>query len=129
MKGYINITMNGNSVGLKFAYPAIRMFAEALEKKPDLFLMDVESEGVKKAQFTIEGLAKFIQCGYVNNCLIKEVEPGLTYQDFFNYAEESQEDEKRLEEIGKVFECWGETTYAKKLAEPDEEKKTLTGTT
>lgn len=121
MKGYININLNGQQVGLKFAYPAIKMFAEALDKKPDLYLIEGE-----RADFTIEGLAKFIQCGYINNCLIKEVEPSLTYEDFFNYAEGAQEDEDRAIEIGKVLECYGETVYAKKLSE---EKKNVIGTT
>lgn len=123
MNGYTTINLNGVQTGLKFAFPAMRMFAEALEKKPDLYILDGE-----KADFTLEGLAKFIQCGYVNNCIIKEVEPSLTYEDFFNYAEGAQTSETRAQEIAKVFECYGQTIYAKKLAELGEEKKSVIGT-
>lgn len=122
MKGYIQINVNGKPVGLKFAFPANRMFAEALEKKPDLYIISGE-----QANFTVEGLAKFIHCGYLNNCLIKEVEPELTYEDFFNYSEDGLESEERVEEIRKVMECWGETYYAKKMVEASE-KKSLIGT-
>lgn len=124
MKGFIEINMNGSPVGLRFAYPAHKRFAEALEKKPDLYFIDDEDNKVK---MTIEGLAKFIQCGYLNQCDVREVEPTLTYEDFFNYADEAEESEEIKEEIGRVIECWSQTRYAKKMAEV-EEKKSAIGT-
>lgn len=125
MRGYCEITMNGQPVGLRFALPAIRFFYEALEQRPDLYTLG------DSANFTIEGLAKFIQAGYINQCDIKEVKPVLTYEDFFNYSERVADDESRAAEVKKVFECFGETVYAKKIAEisEDVEKKSVIGIT
>jgi hypothetical protein len=121
MNGYITINLNGQPVGLKFAYPAIKAFALAMESKPDLYILSGD-----RADFTIEGMAKFIQCGYLNNCAIKEQEPTFTYKDFFDYVEAALEDSSRVEEIAKVFECYGQTVYAKRLAEAEEKKSATT---
>ena len=123
--GATTITMNGVEVGIRFSSYGLRQFAAALEKNQDLYLItgelkDGEVSGGRKVDFTIEGLAKFIQCGYLNYCMVKEIEPALTYEDFFNYAEDARDNEDRLKEITSVLECFSETRYAKRLKEVSE---------
>lgn len=118
MTGYTTIQINGQTVGLKFAYPAIKWFTEE-SLKSDLFFVPGETGG-----FTIEGLAKLIQCSYRNNCLIKEVEPELKFEDFYNYVETNQETEEGQIELTRVTEAYAESSVMKKII--DSQKKSQT---
>lgn len=115
MNGLTTIQINGNPVGLKFAYPAIKWFTEATQKD-DIFFTPGED-----STFTIEGLAKLIQCSYRNHCLIKEVEPTLTYEDFFNYVEGNQDTEEGQKELLRVTEVYATASVIKRLI--DAQKK------
>jgi hypothetical protein len=119
MKGYIQIDIGGKAIGLKFAYPAIRLFGEAVLKMGSFYFTE-------KNEMTVEAIAKFIQCGYINNCMIKEVEPELKYEDFFNWTEEGLSVPERVEDINKILICYSETEYSKKIVEsttPEKKKK------
>jgi hypothetical protein len=125
MKGYINITMNGNSVGLKFAYRAFVLVSQAIESKPDVFLAKDKEAAI--GDFSIEGVAKIIQSGYINNCIVKEVEPGISFEDFVAYVEDCLADEKKAEELVSAYKCFVESNYVQKALEQQEEKKKLIG--
>lgn len=115
MNGRTNIQINGEPVGLLFAYPAIKWFTEATQKKDIYFTPGEDST------FTIEGLAKLIQCSYRNHCEIKEVEPTLTYEDFFNYVYDNQDTEEGQKELLRVTEVYATASVIKRLI--DAQKK------
>lgn len=123
MNGYISFDLDGSVTGLKFAYPAIRMFAEAMEGKSQFYYSD--------GTMTVEGIAKFIECGYKNNCLIKEVEPELKYEHFYNWVEGAISDPAKVEVIGQIMQCYADTQYAKMIVDAvdAEEKKSSIGMT
>lgn len=98
---------------MKFAYPAIRMFGEAMADKGEFYYTGTEGD----SQMTVEGIAKFIECGYKNNCLIKEVQPVFKYEHFYEWAEKAITDEDVAKQIAAVLECYAQTEYAKKLQE------------
>lgn len=112
MNGYTQIEINGQTVGLKFAFPAIRWFMEESVTKSDLYFIDGDNGG-----FTVEGLAKLVQCSYKNNCLLKEVEPSLTYEDFYNWVEQAQQTEEGKAELIRVSEVYAQSTVMKKIIE------------
>ena len=116
MNGYTTITLNGQQVGIKFAYPAIKWFTEESIKKNDLFFVQGEN-GEDSSGFTVEGFAKLIQCSYKNNCLLKEVEPVFTYEDFYNYVEASQDTEQGQIELTRIAESYAESSVMKKIIE------------
>lgn len=126
MNGYITITVEGSLTGLKFAYPAIRLFLEAMADKGQFYY--TENDNGEVSSMTLEGLAKLIQCGYINNCMIKEVEPDLKYEHFYNWVEKSETDESVKQAIQDVLTCYAETQYAKRIekAAAELEKKNLT---
>lgn len=115
MNGLTTIQINGQPVGLKFAYPAIKWFAEATQKEDIFFTPGIDST------FTIEGLAKLLQCAYRNHCLIKEVEPTLAYESFFEYVEANQDTEEGQKELLRVTEVYATASVIKKLI--DAQKK------
>lgn len=112
--GYVQITIDGVAVGLKFAYPAIKWFIEESVKpeNKDMFFIQSDEGGL-----TVEGLACLIEGGYRNNCWLKKVEPVLTYEKFFDYVEVAQEDETGIVELTKVMETYAATSTVKKLIE------------
>jgi hypothetical protein len=117
--GYIQITIDGNSVGLKFGYPAIKWFTEASLKQADIYFVQAEGGG-----FTVEGLAKLIECSYKNNCFIKETDPLIPYERFFNFVEQSMETEEGRAQLVKITEVYAESSVMKRLI--DEQKKSQT---
>ena len=117
MNGYTTIDLNGTPVGLKFAYPAIKLFTEACVKNTDIYFIGEGDAG----GFTVEGLAKLIECSYRNNCILKEVEPALKFEDFYNYVEQAQETPEGLEELKKVSEVYADSTVMKKLIASNKE--------
>jgi len=118
--GYTTIQLDGETVGLKFAYPAIREFMEACLLRANIYFVQEEGGG-----FTAEGLAKLIQCSYNNNCLIKEVEPVLKYEAFYNYVEQAQETPEGIAELTRVTEVYGASTVMKKLIASNKEAADL----
>lgn len=113
MNGYTQININGQSVGIKFGYLAIKEFFLAAEKKREVYydkLGDVE-------QLSFLGIAKIIHCGYKNNCELKEVEPSLSLSDFNDWVEGSLNDEERKTQLAEVLNVFATSQYVKTLAE------------
>lgn len=110
MNGQTQIQINGQPVGLKFAYPAIKWFTESTVIDNGIFFTPGE-----QGFFTVEGLAKLIECSYRNYCLIKEVVPELKYEDFYNYVEQNQDTEEGQKELLRITEVYAEASVMKKL--------------
>lgn len=134
--GYIQINLNGDMIGLKFALPGIRMWGEAMIGKADFYTVSDNSDPANpKIEVTIEGLAKFIECGYINNCMIKETEPLFKYEHFYEWVEKSITDPEVAKQIEEVMRCYQDSIYfveatkANGEVKGEEEKKSLIGTT
>lgn len=112
MNGYTEITLGGKQVGLRFGYPAVRWFSEDSRNNQDIYFMP------GKDDFSVEGFAKLVQCSYRNNCLVKEVQPELTYADFIEWTEAAEESEMQ-----RLLQVYLDSTLVKG---GEEEKKSLT---
>jgi hypothetical protein len=105
MNGYIKITINGQEVGLKFAYPAIKEFTLAAAGKKDLYLSNDSLSDF--------GIAKLIHCGYKNNCELLEVNPSLTLSQVSDWVEEALDNPKRIDELAQILEVYADSRYTK----------------
>lgn len=112
MDGYIKLTVSGQEVGLKFGFPAIRWFSEESAKNKDAFFMPGDT-----FDFSVEGFAKLMQCAYRNNCLIKEVDPVLTYSDFIEWVEAGDQETMKA-----VLQTYVDSSIMKKAIEESEKK-------
>jgi hypothetical protein len=101
---YIQIEMNGQKVGLKFAFPQAKEFAIALAENADLYF---EGENI-----TTFGIAKLLQTAYKNNCLVKEIKPTFTLEDFTDFIDESS-DEWRETVLLDILTMWQDSKYTK----------------
>jgi hypothetical protein len=113
MNGYTTININGETVGIKFGYLAIKEFSLAAEKKRDVYYDTVNGE----PQLSFLGIAKLIHCGYKNNCEIKETEPKYFLEQFNDWVEIAINDEERKKQLAEVLTVFAESQYVKMLAE------------
>lgn len=118
---YTKITIEGHEVGLRFAYPSIRWFAEANQTNKDAYFMPGET-----GDFSVEGLAKLVQCSYWNNCLIKEVDRVIPYETFYNWVEDLHNTDEGQKELQRIMLVYAESSVMKKVME--EQKKNLNQT-
>src|SRR5581483_6907494 len=109
MNGYTTITINGQIIGLRFGMPAVKRISEKVKFK--------EGEEYTEADFS-----QFLYAGYLNNCLVKEMEPTLCYEDFYNFAEEAFYTKKDVEGISKVITCFNESRIMKAAIGEGEKK-------
>lgn len=120
--GYIKVQIGEQSIGLRFGFDAIVMFAEASAKKEKKYFRKVEvKEGEEpKSMLTILGMAKLFHCAYLNNCEIKEVDPELTNEDFYNWVEELNDTKEGRVVMRSVVDVYVGSTSSKKLVEAAE---------
>lgn len=103
---YTQIEMNGQKIGLKFGYEAVKdFFIHCEENKDDFF--------DKNNILTVFGVADLIFCAYRNNQLLKDEEVIIPVEDFEDWVLEKSvtvEGNEDLVRIGKMYE---ESKYVK----------------
>lgn len=119
MNGYIQIELAGGPVGLKFAYPAIKWFMEATAKNRDVYFVETE----KSETMTDYGMAKLVHCAYRNNCLLKDTDPVITFEQFTEWVTEQIEAGGEI--LAQVLTTYAESAISKKVVTYAEEKKSL----
>lgn len=113
---YTQITINGDLVGLKFGMYCSQLFFEAIDKGKKLMVGDTLNE---------LGISYILWYGYLNNCEVKQVDPKLTFEDFYSLVESSSEGN---DEIVKALDIWASSKPVQKvLSTIEESKKKLSG--
>jgi hypothetical protein len=128
MKGKITIQIGGKPVSLWFTHRSVRWFIEAAiaamartGDKGIYWLLDEKGEAT--GNFTEEGFAKLVECGYKLSCFVKETEPALTYEHFCEWVQEIAETEEGGKVIKDVMACYADSSIGKKAAQAVEEEK------
>lgn len=127
MNGFTTITIDKKTIGLKFAWLAIKWFTQASQEKTDIYFADIENEGIKQSSLTVFGIAKLIQCAYRNNNEIKEVKDELSFEHFYNWTENKSESEEGLLEISEILKVYAESSFSRKLVAEVEKKSKMNG--
>lgn len=107
---YTQITINGKLVGLKFGMYCTQLFYEVIESGKKVMIGDTVNE---------LGITYLLWFGYLNNCEVKQVDPSLTFEDFYNVVEESASGN---EEITKALDCWSNSQPVQKAVEEAKKK-------
>jgi hypothetical protein len=101
---YTQIEVNGQKVGLKFGYEAVKDFLVHCEENKDDYFD-------KNNVLTVFGVADLIYCAYKNSQLIKDEEVSIPIEDFEDWVlDMSNENPEELAKIGKLYE---ESKYVK----------------
>jgi hypothetical protein len=120
--GYTSITIDGEKVDLRFGIPAVRMFLEKVSTEEVL----ISGETINEV-----GVAALIYCGYINNCMVKDIVPDKTQGYFLEYVEHSWIDDEVKKQLENVSSVYAASKFTKKVQESvqkniDEVKKKMT---
>lgn len=113
--------INDKAIALKFGMYSFRIISEKFDKTK-AYSGDTLNE---------LGIAIVIHAGYLNHCVVKEIEPEISFEDIVNYVDERVFGEKSGDksDIEKAIKQWAESQVMKKVAEVSEDaKKKQTGT-
>ena len=115
---YCTLTINGQKVGLKFGMASFRYLSDG---------KFVEGKSFVKDELTEIGVAHILYSGYFNNCLVKDVEPSLTFADFVDYIESLLISKGDLSEMNNAISIWSSNELIKQTQSTETKKKTLPG--
>jgi hypothetical protein len=108
---YCTITINGTKTGIKFGMASFRYLGDGKL---------VEGKTHKGEELNEIGIAHILYSGYWNNCIVKDVEPELTFSDI----EANLRNDEALAEIKNSLEVWTKNEFIKQVNEPETKKKT-----
>jgi hypothetical protein len=111
---YCTLTINGTKTGIKFGMASYR------------FLQGKLIEGIthQGEELNEIGIAYILYSGYWNNCIIKDVEPELTFADFVEFIEGNLKNQEALAEIRNALELWTKNEFIKQAETGEAKKKT-----
>lgn len=111
---YCTLTINGQKVGLKFGMASFRYLSDGKL---------VEGKSFNKNELNEVGIAHILYSGYYNNCLVKDVEPSLTFEDFVDYIEQMLVNKSPLDEVTNAIKVWADNDFIKQTQVVEEPKK------
>ncbi|MBA3830205.1 MAG: hypothetical protein H0X33_14795 [Taibaiella sp.] len=111
--GYTTIEIDGKTIGIKFGLPSVQLLLKKIAAFPDLIF--------DNGALTVAGIGFILYSGYVNNCLLKDAEAKLTYEDFMNYTESVANDTEAAKPLNAVIECWGQSREVQKVVDNNKE--------
>jgi len=117
MNGLSQITIGGQTVGLKFGLPALR---HIMEKAQQVSLFN-------DVRLNDTGVAHMLYGGYLNHCIMHDKIAVIPFEQFYEYVEGSEFDETVKAEIlaaAKAFES--SRSVAKAVKDLAEKKKVMT---
>ena len=110
---YTTITINDTKLGLKFGMASFRY----LQTK---FIDGIAFENNELNEI---GVAHIIYSGYYNNCIIKDIELGLSFEYFVDWVESNLKNEDSLNQIKNIIGVWSESDFIKQTQVDDKSKK------
>lgn len=99
---YCTLTIDGKKIGLKFGMASFRYLSEGKL---------VEGKSFNGNEINEIGISHILYSGYWNNCLVKDVDPEMTFEDFVNYVENSLV--RNNDEIMHAMKIWSENDFIK----------------
>jgi hypothetical protein len=105
VNNYLKIAIDGKEVGLKFGFAQVKEFAIAMAANLAVYF---DGDTISPI-----GIAKLIHTAHRNDCLLKEVEPVVTFEQISNWVDSSSGDEKKTKVLTDVVMKWQESEYTK----------------
>lgn len=115
---YTTITVNGEKIGLKFGMASFRYLSEG---------KFIEGKSFQNNVITEIGIAHIIYSGYMNNCLVKDIEETYSFEYFVDFIESNLSNDSFLNEIKKVIDLWTNSDFIKNETTEPTKKKNIRG--
>jgi hypothetical protein len=110
---YTTITINKETIGLKFGMASFRYLQDKFSKDKS-FDISILSE------ITISHI---IYSGYFNNCLVKEVDPKYSFAEIVEWVEQTLLKNQEDNDIAKAIKIWSESDFIRNEQKTEEPKK------
>lgn len=117
---YTTFLLGDKKLGLKFGMASFRYLQSKYEKGVAFVGDDINEIGI----------AHIIYSGYYNNCLVKDVDPEITFEQVVEYIEQNLLNNDFIEEVRRIIELWGNNDFIKKATQDTQQvakKKTTRG--
>ena len=111
---YCTVTIKDQTIGLKFGMASFRYLSEGKFQEGKSFV---------KNELNEIGIAHILYSGYYNNCLVKDVDLKLTFEDFVDFIESSMVNKSSLDEITAAIKMWSDNDFIKQTSVEEEPKK------
>jgi hypothetical protein len=108
---YAQITIKDKTVGLKYGMYATQLFFEAMDSGKRLMVGDTVNE---------LGISYLLWYGYLNNCEVKQIDPSLKFEDFYDLVEAAAEGGN--EEISAALDVWAKSQPVQRAVEATKKK-------
>jgi hypothetical protein len=113
---YTTITIGTQTIGLKFGMASFRYLQGKL----------VNGKTYEDNELNEIGIAHILYSGYYNNCLVKEIDTDLKFEDFVDWIEANMTNQKVLDDIKSAMDIWATNEFISKQDKPQETKKKKT---
>ena len=113
---YTTIKIGETEIGLKFGMHAARYLSQKLDNG---FCFDGDS-------ITEIGIAHVVYAGYLNNCAVKDMKPGLSFEEVVDFVETSVNDVDKVATLTSVIQLWTSVQFVPK-EQTDTKKKRTSG--
>lgn len=111
---YKKVTVNGQEIGLKFGYASYKII---MTSKNRSLLFD------ENGNPTDLGVSKIIYSGYQNNCLNKDVDVDIPFDDFSKWVDGLASNEEGAELLKEIITLWSNSSDIRDLVKVEAEKK------
>jgi hypothetical protein len=115
---YTTITINNEKIGLKFGMASFRYLSEG---------KFVEGKSFQNNIITEIGIAHIIYSGYMNNCLVKEIEEKYSFEFFVDLVESKINDSVFIDQLKSIMAVWSQSDFIKTQPTNDAKKKNIRG--
>ena len=114
---YTTITINEETIGLKFGMASFRYLQDKFQSNKDLDTSILNEITISHITYS----------GYYNNCVVKEVDPKYKFADIVDWVEVTLLANKEDNEIAKAIKCWSESDFINQKSKKKQKKRTLVG--
>lgn len=115
---YTTLTINDEKIGLKFGMASFRYLSEG---------KFIEGKSFQNNIITEIGIAHIIYSGYMNNCLVKEIEELYSFEFFVDFIEHNIKNTKVMSEIKNIINIWSNSDFIKQESDTTTKKKNTRG--
>lgn len=104
--GYASITVEGETINLRFGIPAIRMFLERATSDTLINTDNIMDE---------VGISTLLYCGYVNNCMVDDLPVTKTKGFFLKIVEDLYIYDDLKKQIENAVKAYSKSRYTQKI--------------
>lgn len=109
---YTTIIINDETIGLKYGMASLRYLTDKFD-----------SSAFNNNELTEIGIAHILYAGYYNNCLVKNQDTKLTFEQFVDWIELNLRNEEVIQQIKNAIDVWSQNEYIKQSQEVEQTTK------